>query len=176
MWWPLHFISQTRLWMWWPLHFISQTRLWMWWPLHFISQTRLWMWWPLHFISQTRLWMWWPFHFISLTRLWMWLAFHIISLTRWWMWRISTSFHVGSGWGLFHSWLSHSTTGVGPLIFSRTTTGDVWIIPSFRVWGYVLHIEHLQFVITNWDEHQSVIFSLLLIVLYALLDENITRE
>ena len=29
------------------------------------------------------------------------------------------------------------------------TTGDVWIIPSFRIWDYVLHIEHISCVITN---------------------------
>ena len=34
---------------------------------------------------------------------------------------------------------------VGPLIFVciSATTKDVWIIPSFGIWGYVLHIEHI---------------------------------
>ena len=29
------------------------------------------------------------------------------------------------------------------------TAGDVWIIPSFRIWDYVLHVEHISCVITN---------------------------
>ena len=29
------------------------------------------------------------------------------------------------------------------------TTGDVWIIPTFRIWDYVLHVEHISCVITN---------------------------
>ena len=30
------------------------------------------------------------------------------------------------------------------------TTGNVWIIPSFRIWSYVLHIEHISCVIVNY--------------------------
>ena len=33
----------------------------------------------------------------------------------------------------------------GHLGGSFTTTGDVWIIPSFRIWGYVLHVEFFYF-------------------------------
>ena len=44
------------------------------------------------------------------------------------------------------------------------TTGDVWIIPSFRVWGYV-HVEHISCVITNCAQHQWVILSPLSIAL-----------
>ena len=35
------------------------------------------------------------------------------------------------------------------------TTGDVWIIPSFRIWDYVLHVEHVSCVITNCGQHQA---------------------
>ena len=46
-----------------------------------------------------------------------------------------------------------------------TTTEDIWIIPSFRIWGYVLHAEHISScVITNCGQHQWVFpFSSLLI-------------
>ena len=33
------------------------------------------------------------------------------------------------------------------------TTGCVWIIPSFRISGYVLYVEHSSCVITNCDQH-----------------------
>ena len=42
---------------------------------------------------------------------------------------------VGGGWGAFLRWWPPSTMWVGPLIFFMVTTGDVWIIPSFRIWG-----------------------------------------
>ena len=38
-----------------------------------------------------------------------------------------------------------------------TTTGNVWIIPSF--WGYVLHVEHVSYVTENCGQHQWVILS-----------------
>ena len=56
------------------------------------------------------------------------------------------------------------------------TTGDVWIIPYFRIWHYVLHVEHVSCVITNCGQHQWVIPSHLSITLLALLEENITRK
>ena len=40
------------------------------------------------------------------------------------------------------------------------TTGDVWIIPSFRIGDYVLQVEHVSCVITNRDQHWWVIPSL----------------
>ena len=55
------------------------------------------------------------------------------------------------------------------------TTGCVWIIPSFWIWGYVLFVEHISCVITNCDQHQWVIPSLS-IALEALLEENINRK
>ena len=39
------------------------------------------------------------------------------------------------------------------------TTGDVWIIPSFRIWDHVLHVEHVSCVITNCGQHWWVILS-----------------
>ena len=64
---------------------------------------------------------------------------------------------VGEGWCLFLRWWPPSSMWVGHLIFLSTTTGNVWIIPSFRIWGYVLHVEHTSCVITNCDQHQWVI-------------------
>ena len=45
------------------------------------------------------------------------------------------------------------------------TTGDVWIIPSVRIWGYVLHVEHVSCVIMNCGQHQWVIPSPLSVAL-----------
>ena len=39
---------------------------------------------------------------------------------------------------------SPSIMWAGPLIFLSTTTGDVWIIPSFQIWGYMLHVKHIS--------------------------------
>ena len=64
----------------------------------------------------------------------------------------------------------------GPLVFSSTTTKDMWIIPSFRIWGYVLHVDPISCVITNYGQHQWVIPSHLSIALEALLEENTTRK
>ena len=35
-----------------------------------------------------------------------------------------------------------------------TTTRGVWIIPSFQIWGYVLHVEHISCVFTNCGQHE----------------------
>ena len=45
------------------------------------------------------------------------------------------------------------------------TARDVWIIPSFRIWDYVLHVEYVSCVIMNCDQHQWVIPSPLSIAL-----------
>ena len=39
---------------------------------------------------------------------------------------VATFNHVGGSFNIF-----------------MATTGDVWIIPSFRIWGYMLHVEHI---------------------------------
>ena len=60
-------------------------------------------------------------------------------------------------------------------LFMATTEG-VWIIPSFRIWDYVLYVEHISCVITNCRQYQWTIPSLFSIVFGALLEENITRK
>ena len=46
-----------------------------------------------------------------------------------------TSFRCGWGLGALLRWWPPSTMWVGHLIFFTATTGDVWIIPSFRILG-----------------------------------------
>ena len=58
-------------------------------------------------------------------------------------WVVATFNHVGGSFNL-----------------SMAATGDVWIIPSFRIWGYVLHVEHISCVITNCGQLQWAISSL----------------
>ena len=45
------------------------------------------------------------------------------------------------------------------------TSGVVWIIPSFRIWDYMLRVGHISCVITNCGQHQGVIPSPLSIAL-----------
>ena len=64
-----------------------------------------------------------------------------------------------------------------PLIFLSATTWDVWIIPSCRIWDYVLHVEHIQAcVITNYGQFQSVIPSLKLIVTCRLCAKSVRED
>ena len=63
-------------------------------------------------------------------------------------WVVATFNHVGGSFNL-----------------SMAATGDVWIIPSFRIWGYVLHVEHILCVITNCGQLQWAIPSLFSIAL-----------
>ena len=53
---------------------------------------------------------------------------------------VATFNHVGASFNLF-----------------MATTGDFWIIPSFRIWGYGLHVEHISCVLTNCGQQQRVI-------------------
>ena len=39
-------------------------------------------------------------------------------------------------------------------------TGDGWIIPSFQIWDYALHVEHISCVFTNGGQYQRAILSL----------------
>ena len=41
------------------------------------------------------------------------------------------------------------------------TTGDVWIIPYFRIWGYVLHVEHFMCYHELWQTSVNDPFSFL---------------
>ena len=74
-------------------------------------------------------------------------------------WVVATFNHVGGSFNL-----------------SMAATGDVWIISSFRIWCYVLHVEHISCVIRNCGQLQWAIPSLFSIALYALLEKNITRK
>ena len=46
-----------------------------------------------------------------------------------------------------------------------STIWYVWIIPFFRIWGYVQHVEYVSCVITNYSQHQWVIPSPLSVAL-----------
>ena len=85
------------------------------------------------------------------------------NLSRWGLWGFSkvvaTFNHVGGSFNLF-----------------MATTGDVLIIPPFRILGYVLNVEHISCVITNCGQHQWAIPSLFSIALYVLLEENIPEN
>ena len=82
--------------------------------------------------------------------------------------------------GLVEYILNQGTSNIGiisnSINLSMASTGDVWIIPSFRIWGYVLHVEHISCVITNCGQLQWAIPSLFSIALEALLEKNITRK
>ena len=63
-------------------------------------------------------------------------------------WVVATFKHVGGSFNL-----------------SMAATGDVWIIPSFRIWDYVLLVGHISCVITNCGQLQWAIPSLFSIAL-----------
>ena len=60
-------------------------------------------------------------------------------------------------------------------LFMATIRG-VWIIPSFRIWDYVLYVEHISCVTTNCGQHQWAVPSLFWIAVEVLLEEIITRK
>ena len=68
-------------------------------------------------------------------------------------------------------WLFYVATEIKILLWHTyfklfmATTGDVWIILSFRIWDYVLHVDHVWCVITNCGQCQWVIPSPLSIAL-----------
>ena len=86
--------------------------------------------------------------------------------------------YVTCGWGsgAFRRWWPPSPIWAGPFNIFMATTGDVRIIPSFQIRGYVLHFEHVSCVITNCGQYQWAILSLFSIARLALLEENITRK
>ena len=55
---------------------------------------------------------------------------------------------VSGGWGFSKVVATFNHVGGSFNIFMATTR-DVWIIPSFPIWDYVLHVEHISCVITN---------------------------
>ena len=91
-------------------------------------------------------------------------------------WRKTLAFEVWVGDGGFLRWWPPSTNVGGSFNLFMATTGDVWIIPCFRIWNYVLHVDHVSCVIMNCGQHQWVIPSPLSIALQALLEENTTRK
>ena len=62
-------------------------------------------------------------------------------------------------WVVFFSKMVATFNHVGGSFNLFIATGDIWIIPSFRIWGYV-HVEHISCVITNCGQHQWAIPSL----------------
>ena len=82
------------------------------------------------------------------------------------LWRFISK-HCQVSLGDFLRWWPPSAMKAGPSIY--LCAGDVWIIPSFRFWDYVLHVERISCVITNCGHHQWVISSPLSMALNALL-------
>ena len=76
----------------------------------------------------------------------------------------------------FLRWCPPSTMWADPFNLFMAAIGVVWIIPSFWIWGNVLHVEHIWCVITNRGQHQWAIPSLFSMALEALLEENITKK
>ena len=81
-------------------------------------------------------------------------------------------------WGLFWGGGHLQPCGLvgGSFNLFMATTGDISIIPSFRIRDYMLHVEHVSCVIANCGQHQWVIPSPLSIALKALQEENTTRK
>ena len=78
----------------------------------------------------------------------------------------------GGGGGGVIRWWPPSTMWAGPLIFlwpSLRCLND----PIFRIWGYVLHVEHISCVITKYGQQERVIPSHFPI---ALPEVNTTRK
>ena len=65
---------------------------------------------------------------------------------------------------MLHAFLGPSGVGVSISLFMATTR-NVSIIPSFWIWGYVLHVEHISCVDTKCDQPQWAIPSLFSIAL-----------
>ena len=61
---------------------------------------------------------------------------------------------VGGGWGDFLKLEATFNHVGGSFYLFMATTGDVWIIPSFRIWDYVLHVElHVSWrIVANISE------------------------
>ena len=56
---------------------------------------------------------------------------------------VEVNWHGDQGWRSI-SWVVATFNHVGGSFnLSMAATGDVWIIPSFRIWGYMLHVEHI---------------------------------
>ena len=82
---------------------------------------------------------------------------------------------MAGGWGYFKVVATFNHVGRALSLFIATA-GGVWVIPSFRIRGYGLHVEHISCVITNCGQCQWAISSLFLIALRALLEKNFTKK
>ena len=103
---------------------------------------------------------------VSSLYLWKWiqckLMDRVIFLFK--MWYIFYEFKwVGVG-GFSKVVASFNHVGGSFNLYMAVTRG-VWIIPSFRIWDYVLHVEHISCVITNCGQHQWAIHSLFSVAL-----------
>ena len=67
---------------------------------------------------------------------------------------LHTEVWVGGGFSKVVATFNHMG---GSFNLFMATTGSVWIIPSFQIWDYVLHVEHISCVVTNCGQHQWVI-------------------
>ena len=85
-------------------------------------------------------------------------------------------FSRGGGGGGFSMMVATFSHVGGFFNLFMATTGGVLMIPSFRIWSYLLHVEHISCVIMNCGQHHWAIPSLFSITLEALLEENITRK
>ena len=88
---------------------------------------------------------------------------------------LNFAWHPWVGIGGFAKVVANFNHVCGSFTLFMAPTGDVWIIPSFQIWDYVLNIEHFSCVITNCGQHQWVIPSLSIAFL-ALLEEINTRK
>ena len=70
-------------------------------------------------------------------------------------------FCVVGGWGLLTKVVATFNHVGGSLNIFMATTGGVWMIPSFRIWGYVLHVEHFMCHHKLWPTSVGHPFSLL---------------
>ena len=73
------------------------------------------------------------------------------------------------------SLLTHICVNQWVNLFMATTPGCL-NIPSFRIWGYVLHVKHITCVITNCGQHYRAIPLLFSKDVKVLLEENITGK
>ena len=71
---------------------------------------------------------------------------------------------VSGGWGFSRVVATFSHVG-GSFNLFMATTGGALMIPSFRISGYLLHVEYISCVIANCGQHQWTIPSLFSIAL-----------
>ena len=65
---------------------------------------------------------------------------------------VNLSWHVWVGVGGFSKVVATFNHVGGSFNLFMATTGDVWVIPSFRMWDYVLHVVHISRVFMNCSQ------------------------